>query len=127
MALHWNIGDCENHKELIICTNPDAPEDEREYKLSNLTNNLIWATITVGIPKITLTNYKDFYARVYFLNDIHGGIIQKWNDTKKEFERVTLEDIERHVGLTTNASRISRAKFIKAQIKAWENQNMEIK
>jgi len=127
MALHWNIGDCENHKELIICTNPSAPEDERTYRLHTLTDSLIWATMALGISKITLKNYEEFYTRLKFSEDLNGQLVRNWDYANEKAVPVTVEDIERHIGLSTNASRYSRAEFIKRQIKIWEETNKEIK
>lgn len=75
---------------------------------------LIWSTLGVGISRITEKNYKEFYARLRFIELLNGA--RRYKDEMKP-KYFTLEEVERFIGLTTNASEFSRAQFIKRQTK----------
>ena len=61
----------------------------------------IWATVGVGIPVLTADKVDEFYKRVGFWERINGAY--RMND-KGEEVRFTRADVERLVGLRTNAS-----------------------
>lgn len=127
MSLNWNIGDIENYKELHECTNPDAPEDERLYKLNGITDALIWATMAVGMGKITESNYEAFYARLRFAEKLNGNMALKWDEETEEHVPLDVEDVKRHIGLSTNVSPETKAKFIKKQVGRFERTYGELK
>ena len=127
MPLNWNIGDCKDHDKLNYCTNPSAPEDEREYRLMPLTEGLIWVTIAIGIAEITEKNYKDFYTRMRFAEALNGQMVHKWDFEAEDHVDYTVDDIKRHIGLGTNASTKTKAEFVKGQIRMWEDSNGKLK
>lgn len=105
MALNWNIKKCKNYKEL---TNNENVND---------TDAIIWGTMFVGIPTITEKNYKEFYAR-YHLMELIGDTFRntRTDDGKLEPYYLTIEAVKRRIGLSTNASKMTRAQFIKLKI-----------
>lgn len=74
----------------------------------------IWATVGVGIPVLTADKVGEFYKRVGFWERINGAY--RMND-KGEDVRFTRTDVERLVGLRTNASIHTKAQFIR---KTWD-------
>ena len=94
MALTWNIEQCENWNELV------KPSEWA------ITESLIFATIFVGIRKITSENYREFYLRLHACEVYDGNLI---------FERgfITLDEVKRRIGLSTNASTLLRAEWNK--------------
>lgn len=100
MALSWNIEKCRDYKELT--------KDENR----TLTDTLIWATMFVGIPTITENNAKEFYARLRLMELLNGTFVSQ----KGKAYYLTLEDVERRVGLTTNAISLTRAQFLKSKV-----------
>lgn len=93
MSLDWYVGDIENFEELCYV------ETDEGRRLSQLTDGLIWATMHIGMPDITEKNWKEFYARIRL---DYGD--NKWPDA---------EDVKAHIGLSTNATSISRHKWLK--------------
>ena len=63
-----------------------------------VTDALIWVTMGIGIGDITEKNVNEFADRVLTLQAATGGLIA----TTKESIVVTREDVEAHIGMTTN-------------------------
>lgn len=80
---------------------------------AGITDALIYATMTVGIPKITETNADEFYARIHLVE----MMTHPWLNNDGEEVMFTRENITDRVGLTTNATTFSRAEFIKRRMK----------
>lgn len=89
MALHTNISNCLNWEELN--TEANYPMTERIY----------FVTLVTDLGEITESNYGEFYARVKVYELITGD------------DYITLEDIKRRIGLTTNVSNRTSAQFLK--------------
>lgn len=117
MALNWNISKCKNYKEL---------SNDENWPL---TNALIWASMAVGLGSITAANAKEFYARVHLLELISGNFTNSRDDETKEFEPyfITLADIERRIGLSTNVGNMSRPAFLKLKTAYYFDEIVEAK
>ena len=89
MALTTNIGNCVNWEELN--TDANYPTTERIY----------FVTMVTDLGEITATNYGEFYARVKVYAHITGD------------DSITLEDVKRRIGLTTNVANTTSAQFLK--------------
>lgn len=100
MALNWNIEKVANYKELT---------EGSEWVTTDL---LIWGTMFVGMHQITDKNYKEFYARYHLVELLSGAFSTV--DGKPRF--VTLEDVKRRIGLSTNAGTVPRTTFIKQKV-----------
>jgi hypothetical protein len=101
MSLQWDTIKC----------NPPTPKDESD---SVLRDTLIQATVLVGMADITPKNWQEFYARIHLLEAINGA----WRnvitpDNKLEPCYVTPEEVQRWIGMTTNAAGKSRSTFMK--------------
>ena len=83
------------------------------YRLNPTTDALIWGSMSIGMGSITQANHEEVYLRYEMLRRIHGA--NRWTWDKETGTRVelpfTLEDIKRHIGLGTNVSLDSKAKF----------------
>jgi hypothetical protein len=89
MALTTNISNCVNWEELN--TDANYPTTERIY----------FVTMVTDLGEITDTNYGEFYARIKVYALISGD------------DSITLDDIKRRIGLTTNVSNRTTAQFLK--------------
>jgi len=81
------------------------------------TEALIFATMSIGMDDITADNANEFYARIKILEgaiDSFVSVIEEGNFRDYFF---TVEDITRRIGLSTNAGRETRAKFLGRMIK----------
>ena len=102
MALTWDITAIQNTKEL--CWIP-SKEESGKVELNPVTNTLIWATMLIGFSKITEKNYKEFYRRLIEFEVIVGrGMLDYWEEGEWKSRMPTLQEIQDHVGLSTNAT-----------------------
>ena len=92
MALNWNLNAIKNKED--VCYNGDH--------LNPLTEGLIWATIVVGLGKITEENAEEFYHRLQFVTKV-----------EQDCADITLTTIREHIGLKTNVTDMSWNQFIK--------------
>lgn len=93
MSLDWDITEVKNHEEITVEGAPWV-----------ITETLIWLTMAVDMGEITEENHEEFFKRVNIWETIHGPSMHKWNKETEEREPMpmTLEDVERRVGLNTN-------------------------
>ena len=69
------------------------------------TESVIFATMTVGINKITAENVEEFWKRLRFMYAL----------SYKREPFVSREFLEKMIGLSTNASPMTRNQFIKTR------------
>lgn len=109
MPLDFDFRDIENWKE--VCR-------DKNGQVKGVTEALIWATMTIGISDITHKNYEEFHRRLLefdICNDTKPVVTyhSKENGANFGHRHITLEEIRKHIGLSTNAgSEVTRA--------AWE-------
>lgn len=94
------------------------PEGSQEDIAGNLewviTNQLFWATMTIGINTITEANAREFAERLAVYEGAFGAFLRKFDDDFNPVDRpITYADIHRRVGLTTNASTLTVTAFRK--------------
>jgi hypothetical protein len=70
---------------------------------SDKTNALIWLTIPVGISRITPKNWEEFYRRAFIYRRVRGSSVE-----------LTAQDVRNHIGLSTNASGLTKLQFLKS-------------
>lgn len=106
MALHWNVAEITAREgEAYIWRDygtPDAPD----VKLWGHTECLIWATMFVGLNRITDENWQTFAERLRAWETAVGCL-------SSNGEPIPAETVKRHVGLSTNASTLTGPKFTK--------------
>jgi len=100
MSLDWKVDKIENFEERVWLPNDDG----ETFHLNPTTNTLIWATMGVGINKITEKNWPVFLGRAAALEAFGAAPI-------------SAEDVEAHIGLSTNASNMTAAAFEKMILK----------
>ena len=89
MALNTSIINCVNYEELNNVDN--YPKTEAIY----------FVTLVTDLGEITDKNFGEFYARIKVY-----GLISGYTD-------ITLEDVKRRIGLTTNVSNRTTLQFFK--------------
>ena len=103
MPLSWDLTAIEKNKEL--CWIP-ATEEEGKFELHPVTHVLIWSTMLIGFSKITQKNYKDFHRRLIEFEVVTGNKMLSFKnaDGVLEERQPSLQEIEDHIGLSTNVS-----------------------
>tara|TARA_X000000368_G_scaffold289012_1_gene229586 strand:+ start:1238 stop:1612 length:375 start_codon:yes stop_codon:yes gene_type:complete len=102
MALNWDLSKIKDKDFYENCYIKMGKEGKENYQLSPQTNHLIWLTMTVGINKITESNWKDFYVRVIHAQRARGN----------ENYGITAQDVYNHIGLCTNAQTKTKRQFL---------------
>ena len=128
MALTWNIAGMEKRlgKEAAdkFTTSPFPPEYAGQgAQWHPVTNALVWRMMAVGIASITEDNYEKLYLRIRTYEHIE--------DISMAFERndevykcpITRQDVINHIGLTTNVSTLTDAKWKEKVFKIIERQS----
>jgi len=82
--------------------------------LTELADNLIWCTMIVNLPAITKDNLQEWYHRLQFYAKV---------ENYKKLASITIQDLEDHIGLTTNASYKTWNEFAKKVVKLWCERN----
>jgi len=100
MALTYDLTTIPNYEERCY-----EQRDDGIY-LHPVTEHLIWASMNTGIGSITLSNHEEVWRRLRIWSHVL--------DSRKPY--VTAEDVRRHIGLTTNASRKTKHQFHKQLI-----------
>ena len=113
MALTWDLTKLNAPDDFKIwIDNPDPKKTEKEtYILNALTEVMIFASMFVGMPTITKTNYKEFHNRLQqfeVVTDQSGLLVNRETGNHR---MPTLEEVEWHIGLVTNATSHSKRKW----------------
>ena len=88
---------------------PDREDEFGDTQLNAVTFSLAFASMAVGISKITEKNAGEFYTRLAMIERLHGAGLS--NKDGPRF--ITPAEIHDHIGLRTNASTLSSAAFAK--------------
>lgn len=97
MSLDWSIARVKNWEEVRIGSGPEGTK----------TNALIWAMLTIGMSGITEKNANEVFLRINACQKLDGVFFHIVNDGKLIDTLFTKEDINRRIGLTTNANTVS--------------------
>ena len=113
MALKWNLQNVKNFKKVAYRTLTEKDRDylpnEKQYRLKQKPESIILSTIIVGIREITEDNYEKFYNRLHLIESKNGAFF--WKGKKEDY--ITMSDVKKMIGLKTNASEKTRARFLK--------------
>ena len=86
-------------------------EDGNTYQMKGEIQTLIFLTMNIGMNEITKKNYKKFYNRLHFLeNQLPSGAYLTYSDEPYPYTRDMIEQL---IGLKTNATNLTKSKFIK--------------
>lgn len=91
MSLDWNATAIKDVETLH--------EDTEQW---GITSDLVWATMSVGYNRITADNFIAFYARLKYVYALIEAEL-----------KITPADVERRIGLHTNANVETELQFIK--------------
>jgi len=95
MSLDFKLNNIEGSE--YICYN-------EKNEMNPVTKILIFLTMTIGLNKITSRNYKKFHNRIRMSESVYGQFLVNNN--------IDLKEVEKHIGLTTNATPLSKSKFL---------------
>lgn len=137
MSLDWDVSEIENWEAVVkVPFNPDwTPEEVRSMRdnhdtwvdendkpthyMNPITNALIWGSMLHGMRKITKENYHEVWMRLALEDAVQRqGRIFTRSEDRPRYRSINLEEVYAHIGLTTNASAISKTEFYNRLLKA---------
>jgi hypothetical protein len=117
MSLNFNLEDVKkrlgDERWEEVTTHPEDLGKEKK-RWHPVTDTLIWKTMSIDLGEITEANLDEWWFRVRLLQlldggpELHGGIGSFY---------LTRQDIDDHIGLSTNVSDKSRAEWLKRVLK----------
>ena len=108
MSLNWDLTKIKNYEELCWEKNEDDT-----VRLNPVTDSLIWISMAIGIGKFTEEMAPEIYARISMYEKLFGAMMCKFGDNGKESVYLTPEDVNNHIGLSTNVGKDTMASFRK--------------
>lgn len=102
MALSWDVTGCRDHEQM-------------QKEESGITDLVIYMCMFVGIPRITEETIDAFEERAMIIQASGPMMNVRMPDGSTKAMYLTREHLERRIGLHTNASKLSKAQFIKNQ------------
>ena len=113
MALHWSLSKIKD-KETVCFYEKDGART-----MKGATEALIWATMIIGLPDITEKNAEEFYFRIRFYERAQGALRNMMSADGEGITPVffSADEVRKHIGLCTNASRETRHAWIKRMSK----------
>lgn len=111
MSLNWNISKIANKES--VCRTEDG-------SLSAVTHVIIMGMMAICTPDITTKNWREVARRFHVLQSVNGALLCEWRDEivngqvvgERVVDRlVTSDDIQRHIGLSTNSTCETPRKF----------------
>ncbi len=119
MSLDWSLEGVQNSAELWKKVSAEHQvgffetvvdeADGSQRVMDSVTSVLLFATMIVGIPQITEKNLQEFCERLEIAQSLQPFL--RLNNGNPY--RITVEDVRRRIGLSTNATPLSWAAFLK--------------
>lgn len=132
MSLDWNLSKMrdidELHNTAVNRDTPIHPEgsegDERGKWEWEITKAIIFRCMAVGMWQITEANVEKFFVRSLIVSGMYGTPLMAYDKEKKEHvdRDLTLADLRRRIGLSTNASTLTDAQFRKKVTEHYERE-----
>jgi hypothetical protein len=111
MALTWNVTRVAEYEDVTtLCYEDGAPvlSDIGEKRWHPVTEALVWMSMACGYNNITDANSSAIFARIAAWEAINGPNVTLGGEPYN----ITLNDVRRHMGMTTNAARKTPKEFL---------------
>lgn len=112
MPLTWNTSKIVNHTEVDT-----DPYDEKSWH--PVCTGLVWLSMYCGFNEITEKNWEEVAQRIAIWQKFSGAYLSK--DVTTHIY-ITNLDVQRYIGLRTNASRMTKTQFNK-QVVRWATED----
>ena len=99
MSLNWNVEDCVGREDWS-----DSDHD--------VLDALIWGTMLVGLQRITEANLPEWLLRMRMERANYASAFQIKYQNEREYY-LRLEHLRKFIGLRTNATELTRSKWLK--------------
>ena len=113
MSLDFSVAKIEDYQNRTTAPHLGYGGKEQWHPVTNV---LVWSSIPCGYWEITAKNVDEVWHRVSLWQAVQGALLSSVNGDIY----ITREDVEMHIGLSTNAIRKTRAEFNKTLARALE-------
>lgn len=118
MSLDWSVKNVKDFETRCwVKLEEDMPSrmlKAGDEIVNPVTETLVWLTVSTGMPEITEANAAEFLARTRIIEAAYGSMLSQRLDSGEIGDRpITAEDVYNHIGLYTNASKTTKADFVK--------------
>ena len=97
MSLDFDLSAIDNYREVCWTYGQDDLA-----QLNSETEKIVWATMMIGLNTITEDNLDEWIFRLFIVDRVLSG-----------YRQISRECLTKHIGLWTNVSVNTRAKFLK--------------
>lgn len=108
MALNWDVSEIierEGREFVWHPTGEKGADGQPIFRLNPMIDAMIWATISIGIGKITEANFEKVAMRLATVERLSGAFRVFLDPEKgRRAEYFTTAEVRRMIGLTTNVS-----------------------
>lgn len=125
MSLRYDLTKIEDYKSRCYRVAKDENGEELKndhgapiWVVNPLTEHIIFMTMNVGIGEINKRTAQDFYNRVLFYERVFDS--PRRVDGERRF--ISAAEVKKHIGLSTNASRMSKKEFINHVWECYEHE-----
>jgi hypothetical protein len=108
MSLDFRLGKIADYKELCY---EFLPNDG--LKMKPVTEALIWSMLSTEMKEITEDNIDEVLFRSRCISVVSGPPMHTYDGEKIIPREFTREEVEAHVGLSTNVTQRTRKQFLK--------------
>lgn len=121
MSLDFNLQGVKDYNTVCWDTLPERNADgEYRKAMKPKTQALIFATMAVGMGRVDAKTYREFYARLSLWAKFCPG------GTAGIYESITLDDVRKHIGLSTNVASEPQAKWLKRTAECYMREVLRI-
>lgn len=114
MSLDFSVENMKNYNVLTTLVENVASQGGLTRSWHPVTKALTFATMAVGISRITEDNWKDFYNRLNMWERCAGPMLTRGDNPFHSPDNfLTPLEVYMHIGLGTNASSKTQAQFLK--------------
>ena len=113
MPLRWNLEDVDNFEELKVEIDEGRPGDPREELKAFVSVLISQCGLVIGIPRITEKNWQEVYLRSCVATKVLNlNPVVEFTEDDVNRRPVSVEEVHRCIGLSTNGREYGRDKFI---------------
>lgn len=80
-------------------------------EMNIVTHCLIWNMMSIDMGKITEENVEEVFTRLKMVEKVSGPPMWKGTGKDREPRGFTLDDVRRHIGMTTNVHTTTKTQF----------------
>ena len=107
MALHFNFSKVRDYQSVTT----DPKDDTKWHPVADA---LVWLSMICGFNQITAKNYEKVYHRIAAYQQVRGSYLRRYNEANELVDvYITYADVQRFIGMDTNASTMTDAQWIK--------------